>query len=96
MTTAPLRGEYKELICLKNISIDYVDWGTVEVHEGKYYKECLSGFGYFKENICKGDPDLTEINCALIEIDGQLWPFDKKHFRTLRELREKKLKELGL
>jgi hypothetical protein len=25
-----------------------------------------------------------------------LWPFDKKHFGTLRELREKKLKELGI
>ena len=96
MTTAPSRGEYKEVICLKTTSIDYVDRGTVKVHEGKYYKECLSGFGYLKENICKADPDLTEINCVLIEIDGQLWPFDKKHFGTLRELREKKLKELGL
>ncbi len=89
MTTAPSRGEYKEVICLKTVSSTYVDWGTVEVYEGKYYKECLSGFGYLKENVCKGD-------CALIEINGQLWPFDKKHFGTLRELREKKLKELGL
>jgi hypothetical protein len=96
MTTAPLRGEYKELICLKTTSITYVDWGNVEVFEGKYYKECISGFGYFKENICKGDPDLTEINCALIEINGQLWPFDKKYFGTLRELREIKLKKLGI
>jgi hypothetical protein len=74
---------------LKNISSTYVDWGTVEVFEGKFYRECLSGFGYLKENIGKGD-------CALIEIDGNLWAFDKKHFGTLRELREKKLKELGI
>jgi hypothetical protein len=89
MNTAPLRGEYKEVICLKDISSTYVDWGTVEVYEGKFYRECLSGFGYLKENICDGD-------CTLIEIDGNLWPFDKKHFGTLRELREKKLKELGI
>jgi hypothetical protein len=89
MTTAPLRGEYKEVICLKTVSSTYVDWGTVEVYEGKYYKECLSGFGYLKENICDGD-------CSLIEIGGNLWPFDKKHFGTLRELREKKLKDLGI
>ena len=89
MNYAPMRGEYKEVICLKNISSTYVDWGSIEVYEGKFYRECLSGFGYLKENICDGD-------CALIEIDGNLWPFDKKHFGTLRELRERKLKELGI
>jgi hypothetical protein len=89
MNTAPLRGEYKEVICLKNISSTYVDYGSIEVFEGKFYRECLSGFGYLKENICDGD-------CTLIEIDGNLWPFDKKHFGTLRELREKKLNELGI
>ena len=89
MNTAPLRGEYKEVICFKNISITHIDWGIIEVFEGKSYRECLNGFGYLKENICNGD-------CTLIEIDGNLWPFDKKHFGTLRELREKKLNELGI
>ena len=45
MTTAPSRGEYKEVICLKTISINHIDWGDVEVYEGKFYRECLSGFG---------------------------------------------------
>ncbi len=90
---SPLRGEYKEVICLKNISITHIDcsnWvGNIEVFEGKSYRECLSGFGYLKENICKDD-------CILIEINGYLWPFNKKHFGTLRQLREKKLNELGI
>jgi len=90
MTTAPSRGEYKEVICLKTISINHIDWGDVEVLEGKFYRECLSGFGYLKENICDDD------YCSLIEINGKLWPFDKKHFGTLRELREKKLKDLEI
>jgi len=89
MNIAPLTGEYKEVICLKTISVIHIDCGIIEVFEGQSYRECLSGFGYLKENICYGD-------CALIEINGHLWPFDKKHFGTLRELREKKLKELGI
>ena len=55
MNTAPLRGEYKEVICLKDISINHIDWGSIEVFEGKSYRECLNGFGYLKENICKDD-----------------------------------------
>jgi len=87
MNIAPIGGEYKEVICLKTVSINLMDWGTVEVFEGKSYRECLSGFGYLKENICHGD-------CSLIEIDGYLWAFDKKNFGTLRELREKKLNNI--
>jgi hypothetical protein len=89
MNYAPLRGEYKEVICFKNISIIHIDWGNIEVFEGQSYRECLSGFGHLRENICKDD-------CVLIEIDGYLCPFDKKHFGTLREWREKKLKDLGI
>lgn len=88
MNIAPLKGEYKEVICLKTISINHIYWGKIEVFEGKSYRECLSGFGFLKKN--------SKDDCALIEIDGNLWPFDKKHFGTLRELREKKLKELGI
>ena len=88
MNYAPLRGEYKEVICLKNISITH-NYGSIEVFEGKSYRECLSGFGYLKENICKDD-------CILIEINGYLWPFNKKNFGTLRQLREKKLSKLGI
>ena len=89
MNIAPLKGEYRELICLKTRSITHVDWGNIEVFEGQTYRECLSGFGFLKENICKDD-------CVLIEVGGHLWPFDKKHFGTLRELRERKLNDLGL
>jgi hypothetical protein len=88
MNIAPLTGEYKEVICLKTMSVIHIDCGNIEVFEGQTYRECLSGFGYLKEN--------SKDDFALIEIDGYLWPFDKKHFGTLRELREKKLKELGI
>jgi len=89
MNIAPLKGEYREVICLKTRSITHVDWGNIEVFEGQAYRECLSGFGYLKENICKDD-------CVLIEVGGHLWPFDKKNFGTLRQLRERKLNDLGL
>ena len=89
MNIAPLRGEYREVICLKTRSIIHIDWGNIEVFEGQTYRECLSGYGYLKENICKDD-------CVLIEINGCLWPFDKKYFVTKSELRDKRLKELGL
>jgi len=89
MTTAPLKGEYREVVCLKTKSITHVDWGNIEVIEGKTYRECLSGTGFLKENIC-GDDSI------LIEIGGFLWPFNKKYFGTLRELREKRLNDLGL
>ncbi len=88
MNIAPLKGEYKEVICLKTISINHIYWGTIEVFERQSYRECLSGFGFLKKN--------SKDDCALIEIDGNLWPFDKKHFGTLRDLREKKLKELDI
>ncbi len=88
MNIAPLTGEYKEVICLKTISINHIYWGKIEVFEGQSYRECLSGFGFLKKN--------SKDDCALIEIDGNLWPFDKKHFGTLRDLREKKLKELAI
>ena len=67
MYIAPIRGEWAELICLKTRSIIHIDWGNVEVIEGKVYRECLSGFGYLKENI---SDDYT-----LIEVNGMLWPF---------------------
>ncbi len=89
MNIAPLKGEYREVVCLRTRSITHVDWGNIEVFEGKTYRECLSGFGFLKENICKDD-------CVLIEVGGHLWPFNKKDFETLRELRERKLNDLGL
>jgi hypothetical protein len=51
MNIAPQKGEYREVICLKTRSITHVDWGNIEVFEGQSYRECLSGFGYLKENI---------------------------------------------
>ena len=89
MNVAPLRGEYQEVICLKTRSIIHIDWGNIEVFEGQTYRECLSGFGFLKENICKDD-------CVLIEINGFLWPFDKKYFVTKSELRDIKLTNIGI
>lgn len=87
MYIAPTRGEWGELICLETRSIIHIDWGNVEVIEGKVYRECLSGFGFLKENICKDD-------CVLIELGGYLWPFPKSYFSTLIELRDNKINQL--
>ena len=89
MNVAPLRGEYQEVICLKTRSIIHLDWGNIEVFEGQTYRECLSGFGFLKENICKDD-------CVLIEVGGMLWPFDKSNFATKSELRDIKLTNIGI
>jgi len=87
MNIAPRRGEYREVICLKTLSIIHIDWGNIEVFEGQTYRECLSGYGYLKENIC-GD------NGILIEINGYLWPFDEIYFITKSELRNTKIDEI--
>jgi hypothetical protein len=89
MNVAPLRGEYQEVICLKTRSIIHLDWGNIEVFEGQTYRECLSGYGFLKENICKDD-------CVLIEVGGMLWPFDKSNFATKSELRDIKLTNIGI
>ena len=89
MNIAPREGEYREVVCLRSRSITHVDWGNIEVFEGQTYRECLSGFGFLKENICKDD-------CVLIEINGCLWPFDKKYFVTKSELRDIKLTNIGI
>ena len=91
MFIAPIRGVYQELICLKTQSIIHIDWGNIEVFEGKPYRECIGGAGFLKENL-----KVKVKDCVLIEINGCLWPFDKKYFGTKSELRDKKLKELGL
>ena len=89
MNVAPLRGEYQEVICLKTRSIIHLDWGNIEVFEGQTYRECLSGYGFLKENICKDD-------CVLIEVGGMLWPFDKSNFATKSEIRDIKLTNIGI
>ena len=87
MNIAPLKGVYQEVICLKTRSIIHIDWGNIEVFEGKVYRECLSGFGFLKENICKDD-------YVLIQIGHCLWPFPKSNFSTLIELRDEKINQL--
>ena len=87
LNVAPLTGEYQDVICLKSKSIISMDFGNIEVSEGKIYRECLSGYGFLKENI-------KMENCILIEIKGGLWPFNKNDFATKSELRDIKLNEI--
>ena len=87
LNIAPLNGTYEDLICLKTRSIISMDWGNIEVIEGKTYRQCLSGYGYLKENIC-------DDNSVLIEINGALWPFDKDSFAALSEIRDLKINNL--
>lgn len=87
MNAAPRNGKFIELICIKSKSIIHIDWGNVEIIQGKTYKNYLDGFGYLKENIC-------DSNSILIEVGGQLWPFPQDHFSTIREIRDKKINEI--
>lgn len=83
---APVGDElYEKVVCLKDISIVHVDIGNIEVKEGESY------YSYIGEHL-----DEWSTDGFLIKVGAFLWPFDKKHFGTLRQLREKKLKDLGL
>lgn len=79
-------GLYEEVYCLKDMSITHVDWGNVEVKEGESYQS------YIGEHLEEWSPQ----NKFLVKVGAFLWPFDKKYFGTLRELREIKLNDLGL
>jgi hypothetical protein len=76
---------YEEVVCLKDMSIIHIDMGNVEVKEGESY------YSFIGEQL----NEWSETG-FLIKVGAFLWPFDKKYFGTLRELREKKLKDLGL
>lgn len=81
-----VEGLYEEVFCLKSMSITHVDLGNVEVKEGNSYQSYIGG------HLEEWAPDTK----FLIKVGAFLWPFDKKNFGTLRELRERKLKDLGL
>lgn len=80
-------GLYEEVYCLKDMSMIHVDYGNIEVKEGECYYSYIS-----EEYLDEWSPQ----NRFLVKVGAFLWPFDKKHFGTLRELRERKLNDLGI
>lgn len=79
-------GLYEEVYCLKDMSMIHVKFGRIDVKEGECYQSYI---GEYLE-------DWSPQNGFLIKVDSYLWPFNKKNFGTLRELRERKLNNLGL
>jgi hypothetical protein len=79
-------GLYEEVFCLKDMSIIHIDLGNIEVKEGESY------YSYIGEHLDEWSPQ----NRFLVKVGAFLWPFDKKNFGTLRELREKRLNNLGI
>ena len=80
-------GLYEEVYCLKDMSMIHVDFGNIEVKEGESYHSYI-GEEYLDE--------YSPQNRFLVKVGAFLWPFNKKHFGTLRELRERKLNDLGI
>ena len=80
-------GLYEEVYCLKDMSMIHVDFGNIEVKEGESYHSYI-GEEYHDEWLPQ--------NRFLIKVGAFLWPFNKKHFGTLRDLRERKLNDLGI
>lgn len=85
---APIEQEglYEQVFCLKDMSMIHVDFGNVEVKEGEKYQS------YIGEHLEEWSPQ----NKFLVKVGSFLWSFNKKNFGTLRELRERKLNDLGL
>ena len=80
-------GLYEEVFCLKNMSVIHIDLGNIEVKEGEKYQSYIG-----EEYLDEWSPQ----NRFLVKVGAFLWPFDKKHFGTLRQLRERKLNDLGI
>jgi hypothetical protein len=83
MLLAPIdTGEnYTTVTALRDISIIDVDWGNFEVVKGSEYR-ALNWSG--------------NVQYLNIKIGGLLPPMDRNAFATKEELREEKLKELGI
>ena len=80
-------GLYEEVYCLKDMSMIHIDLGNIEVKEGECYYSFIS-----EEYLDEWSPQ----NRFLVKVGAFLWPFNKKNFGTLRELRERKLNDLGI
>jgi hypothetical protein len=78
---------YEEVYCLKDMSMIHVDLGNIEVKKGESY------YSYIGEEYLD---EFSPQNRFLVKVGAFLWPFNKKHFGTLRELREKQLNDLGI
>lgn len=82
MMLAPNGDEYYiKVICVKGIRQKDEVWGTLEVNEGDIRWA-------LKDHIWDA--------CHLIKNGGGLWPVDYSNFKTLDEIREDKLNELGI
>ena len=83
MMLAPKGDEYyKKVICVKEIRQKDEVWGTIEVNVGDI-RWALKDHKWSKFH-------------HLIKNGGGLWPVDYSNFKTLDELREDKLNELGI
>ena len=72
---------YIEVICVKDVrELDDV-WGFLEINDG---------------DIRLALKDHNWDRCHLIKCNDGMWPVNKSHFKTLDEIREDKLKELGI
>ncbi len=82
MMLAPNGDEYYiKVICVKGIRQKDEVWGTLEVNEGDI-RWALKDHKWGK--------------CHLIKNGGGLWPVDYSHFKTVDEIRDDRLNDLGI
>ena len=82
MMLAPNGDEYyTKVICVKGIRQKDEVWGTLEINEG---------------DIRWALKDHNWDRCHLIKCDDGMWPVNRSHFKTLDEIRDDKLNELGI
>ncbi len=97
MLLAPIdTGEnYTTVIALRDISIIDVDWGNFEVVKGCEYR-ALNTYGPRDGRYNLGVKGYESEKYLNIKFGGLLPLMDRDAFSTKEELREKKLKELGI
>lgn len=89
MMLAPNGYEYyTKVICVKEIRQKDEVWGTLEVNEGDI-RWALKDHEWGKYLSKEG-------KCHLIKNGVGLWPVDYSHFKTVDEIRDDRLNELGI
>lgn len=79
---------YIEVICVKDVRELDDEWGALVINEGDI-RLALTRYN-------KSRKDHNWDRCHLIKCNDGMWPVNRSHFKTLDEIRDDRLNELGI